>query len=118
MSTPKFGWRELTPGGGQPHLVLNQALKSIDYLAKGEVFSVLTISDPPDPDIDGPTHIIGPNPTGVWAGKYAWIASWLNVGGWVFIEPKLGMMMWHNIGGQLVVYTGESSIFNPWRALV
>lgn len=117
MTTPKFALAELTPGGGQPHLTLNEGLKLIDSIATRATYSVLTISAPPDPDLAGRVHIIGPNPTGEWVGKYAWLAIWLNVGHWVYVEPKLGMMMYDVGNGLLVVFTGFSSFADPWQYL-
>lgn len=118
MTTPKYEMRELAAGIGQPHLIINEAFKLLDALAPRGVGSVLTISAPPDPDLAGRVHIVGPSPTGLWVGHYAHIAYWLNTGGWKFKVPKKGMMMWDIGNAAMVVYVGDDSAFaQPWMYL-
>lgn len=118
MSTPKFNWRELVAGQQQPHLVLAEFTRTLDILISRDVFSVMTIDAAPEGDqIDfvGRNHIVGPTPTGAWAGKPYYIAMWLNSGGWRFFEPKVGMMMWDRGNVAMVVYTGRTA--GPWEYL-
>lgn len=118
MSTPKFNWREMVAGQSQPHLVINEMLRQADVLIQRACFSVMTINDAPegtDIDLVGRVHIVGPAPTGAWAGKPYYIAFWMNTGGWRFIQPKIGMMMWDLGNVAMVVYTGRTA--GPWEYL-
>lgn len=54
-----------------------------------------TTNAPPSTPADGDAYLIGPTPTGAWAGFAASLARWnAQNGGWDIVAPKAGMQVW------------------------
>lgn len=79
----------IVPGQAQKEMTHNEALATIDLLlhARAETQGGNT---PPTAPADGECHIVGPAPTGAWAGHAAHLAGW-TPSGWRFAAPRDGM---------------------------
>jgi Protein of unknown function (DUF2793) len=82
----------LVAGQAQKEVWHNEALIQLDLLVQGVVVAVAPSSIPTSPGI-GQCWIVGPGPSGVWAGKANHIAGWTS-GGWRFAAPLEGMAVW------------------------
>jgi hypothetical protein len=88
-------------GGTQHHIVENQ-----------------TTNDPPGTVTDGVKYIVGPAPTGPWAGQSGKIAAGEN-GTWVILDPAEGWIAYDktlNIGLRFTGTAWESSV-GVWVAM-
>ncbi len=76
---------------------------------------------PPVLPTSGDQYLVGPNPSGAWAGKANDIARW-NGSAWVFIVPSPSDQAFDNAGRQYL-YTGIATLFDglwldsEWREL-
>ena len=68
---------------------------------------------------DGQRYIVGPSPTGPWAGRTGQIAAWQD-GAWSFFQPKEGWLAWVDdedkvcaFDGSGWVATGSGGSVNP-----
>ena len=77
----------------QKHVTVNEGLRFLDVLVQIAVKSA-ALSAPPGVPADGQRWIIGPAPTGLWAGRATQIAAWQD-GAWVFYAPKDGWLAWN-----------------------
>ena len=83
----------LAASQSQKHVTVNESLRFLDALVQISVKSA-TLSAPPGVPADGQRWIIGPAPTGLWAGRATQIAAWQD-GAWVFYAPKDGWLAWN-----------------------
>lgn len=89
MTTPNLGLIELTNSQGQ-YLNANETFAIIDALL-GKVVIDKDLNTPPGSPSDGNTYIVGPTPTGLWAGQSNKIAFWsADASEWVFVTPREG----------------------------
>jgi hypothetical protein len=76
-------------GAGPKARPVNEALDALDAL----VFLAVKDRDlaaPPGSGLaEGDRYIVGPSPTGAWAGRAGQVALWRD-GGWRFFQPKAG----------------------------
>ncbi len=77
----------------QKHVTVNEGLRFLDVLVQIAVKSA-ALSTPPGAPADGHRWIIGPAPTGLWAGRATQIAARQD-GAWVFYAPKDGWLAWN-----------------------
>jgi hypothetical protein len=77
----------------QKHVTVNEGLRYLDVLVQIAVKSA-ALSTPPGAPADGQRWIIGPAPTGLWAGRATQIAAWQD-GAWVYYAPKDGWLAWN-----------------------
>ena len=91
-SSSRFALPFLQPGQAQKELFHNEALAGIDA-ALHPVAQSAGDDDPPSSPAAGQCWIVGSSPTGAWTGHAGDLACW-NEGGWRFIEPVPGMMVW------------------------
>ncbi len=70
----------------------NEALQVIDILLHPVVVAV-GVNSPPASPAPGQCWIVGAAPGGAWSGQAGRIAGW-GEGGWRFVEPIEGMMLW------------------------
>lgn len=91
-ATERFSLALLQPGQAQKEIFHNEALTTIDALLH-PVAQAADVNDPPTTPAVGQCWIIGGAPTGAWAGHADAIALW-SVGGWRFIAPVPGMLVW------------------------
>ena len=90
----------------QKHVTVNEGLRSLDVLVQIAVKSA-ALSAPPGSPNDGQRWIIGPAPTGLWAGRATQIAAWQD-GAWVFYTPKDGWLAWNEATLNSLVFSAGS----------
>jgi hypothetical protein len=95
----------------QKHVTVNEGLRFLDVLVQIAVKSAALSAPPGSPD-DGQRWIIGPAPTGLWAGRATQIAAWQD-GVWVFHAPKDGWLAWNEATLNSLVFSAGS-----WVSLI
>ncbi|QJU57537.1 DUF2793 domain-containing protein [Sphingomonas sp. AP4-R1] len=88
-TTPRLSLPLLQAGQAQKEALHNEALIVIDGILAGMVESVGE-DHPPAMPAPGQAWIVGPAPTGDWAGQADAVAIW-TAGGWRFAPAKEGM---------------------------
>lgn len=88
----RFALPYLQPGQAQKELFHNEALTSIDTLLH-PVAETGALDTPPGSPAIGQCWIVGGSPSGAWTGHAGQLAAW-SEGGWRFIDPVPGMLMW------------------------
>ena len=86
--TPRLSLPLLYVGQTQKEATVNESLLSADFLIDSAIEGVAS-SPPTSPDL-GSMWLVGPAPSGVFAGKADNLAGWSD-GGWRFFVPKDGM---------------------------
>lgn len=87
MTTPIFDVDELIANQSQPHVPVNSAIRKLEAIVSKRVLDK-DLSTPPGSPAEGDRYIVGPSPTGDWAGRADQIAYYS--GGWSFIQPETG----------------------------
>lgn len=93
-TSARFSLPYLAAGQAQKEIFHNEALTLIDA-ALHPVAQTAGDNTPPSSPAIGQGWIVGASPTGAWAGQADAIAVWTD-GGWRFIAPKPGMLVWVN----------------------
>lgn len=88
MTTPILGLDELAGSQSQPHVPINAATRALEQYAQLIVIDQ-DLSAPPAA-VDGDAYIVASGGSGAWAGWDNSIAYFS--GGWLRIEPRVGMM--------------------------
>jgi hypothetical protein len=101
----------LAASQSQKHVTVNEGLRFLDVLVQISVKSA-ALSAPPGAPADGQRWIIGPAPTGLWAGRATQIAAWQD-GAWVFYAPKDGWLAWNEATLNSLVFSAGS-----WVSLI
>ncbi|CAA9365407.1 MAG: hypothetical protein AVDCRST_MAG93-7936 [uncultured Chloroflexia bacterium] len=91
--TARFALPFLLPGQAQKELYHNEALARLDAALHPAVEHAGAAVPPTNPAV-GQLWVVGPSASGAWEGKADALAAWTN-GGWRFIEPQLGMLVWN-----------------------
>ena len=81
----------------------NEALAILDIAVSAAVDGMLLDTPPPAPAA-GDCYILGPSPTGDWAGRALALAGY-TAGGWRFIGPFEGLTVLDKASGQVAVFT-------------
>jgi hypothetical protein len=102
--TPTLNLPYIMPSQAQKHVTHNQALEILDAVVQLSVLDAGTDAPPSTPS-EGDRHIVGPAPTGAWAGHESEIAV-ARPGGWAFVEPLAGWLAWVQDTGRLLVFDG------------
>jgi hypothetical protein len=105
-TTPNLGITLVEQGQAQKEVTVNEAITILDSVLGGGVIDK-DLSTPPVSPAAGAKYIVGASPTGAWSGKAKYIAYYYN-GGWRFINPGEGLMVWVNDEDLLYVYTGTA----------
>ncbi len=92
----------------QKHVTVNEGLRFLDALVQIAVKSA-ALSVPPGAPADGQRWVIGPAPTGLWAGRATQIAAWQD-GAWVFYAPKEGWLAWNEATLTSLIFSAGSWI--------
>jgi hypothetical protein len=87
-------------GQAQKETFVNEALSRIDGLLHAAVTAEQNA--PPTTPADGGAWLIGPSPTGAWAGLAGSLAL-RQAGQWLIVAPRDGMRVLDNSTGQEVV---------------
>ncbi len=82
----------LIAGQAQKEITHNEALAALDMAVNPNAQSI-GANDPPTAPEVGQCWIVGPAPTGAWAGKQGHLAGWSD-GGWRFLQPFAGLVVW------------------------
>jgi Protein of unknown function (DUF2793) len=90
--TPRFALPLLASGQAQKEVTHNEALTLADLLLAPVVESVGLVAAPVSPT-PGKGWTVGIGATGSWAGQDGRLAFW-TAGGWRFVTPVLGMVLW------------------------
>lgn len=83
----------LQAGQAQKDITHNEALTRLDLAVAAAVKDAGGNVPPAAPD-EGACWLVGPAPTGDWAGHAATLAGW-TAGGWRFVVPTEGMTVWN-----------------------
>mgnify|MGYP001168779273 CR=1 FL=1 len=104
-STPRCQFPYIAAGQAQKHVTHNEALDRLDTLL---FLAVETAGGnaPPVAPAEGSRHIVGPAPTGAWAGQAHAIAL-AEDGLWQFLTPQAGWQAWHVASAGAMVFTGS-----------
>lgn len=105
-NTPRFGLPYILPGQAQKEITHNEALATLDACVSASVVAV-GLNPPPPAPLPGEAWIVGPSPTGDWAGKANMLASF-SEGGWRFLAPLPGMMVWSQSNAVHATWNGSS----------
>ncbi|NMW32823.1 DUF2793 domain-containing protein [Altererythrobacter sp. RZ02] len=92
----------LFSGQAQKEFFINEALAKIDCLLHPVIGGIL--SAPPAQADDGDTWLVGPAPTGEWAGQDDSLAVY-HAGTWQFIPPRFGLRVFDAGSNQPMHYT-------------
>jgi len=86
--TPNLKLPFLAPAQAQKHVTVNESLAELDALVHCAVLGMQR-NDPPSGPAEGDRWLVGPAPTGDWAGEAGAIACWRQ-SGWTFSRPRPG----------------------------
>ncbi len=104
--TSRLGLPFIEPGQAQKELFHNEALRLIDVALAAAVETVGANAPPASP-ADGQCFIVGPAPTGAWAGQANAIAGYA-AGGWRFVAAVAGMRALDKASGQTATFDGAA----------
>lgn len=111
MTTPILGLDELEDSQSQPHVPINAAFRALEQYAQ-----LLTLDkdlNAPPAAVDGDAYIVANGGSGAWAGWDNSVAYYS--GGWLRIEPRVGMMAYVVDEDTYYQFTGGSP--GSWAAL-
>ena len=108
MTTARHKLPLIVPGQAQKEAFHNESLAAIDALLHPAVEAV-GADAPPAVPTEGQSWIVGPTPTGAWAGHAQALASWTE-GGWRFQAGAAGMRVTVRASGLVAVFEGPG-----WR---
>lgn len=106
MPTPRLGLPFIAQGQAQKEIAHNEALVLLDIVAGGGVLD-RDLSAPPASPVAGDAYIVGPSPTGAWAGRHGSLAGLIE-GHWRFVSARPGMIVWVVDEGQAVARVGTA----------
>lgn len=104
-TSARFALPLLLPGQAQKEAFHNEALTAIDAALHASVMGAPR-NDPPAAPGEGESWIIGTAPVGAWSAKASAVATW-TAGGWRFTVPLPGMMVWNQVAGCWIYWTGS-----------
>ncbi len=92
LETDRLALPLLAVAQAQKEMTHNEALTRVDALVQAAVVAVAPANVPPSP-VPGQCWIVGPAASGAWAGQANALAMW-TTGGWRFVAPVEGMLVW------------------------
>jgi hypothetical protein len=95
----------------QKHVTHNEALRAFDAVVQLMVLDKDLVA-PPGAPAEGARYIVGPSPTGAWAGQADRIAAWQD-GAWAFYAPREGWLAWVADEDRLYTWGGSAWIALP-----
>lgn len=101
--TARFQLPLLSAGQAQKEVFHNEALIRLDAIAAAGVEGPPQVEPPAAPQ-PGQAWIAAPAAAGDWAGQDGAIAAWTD-GGWRFLQPPEGMLVWRRDTGQWMIRT-------------
>jgi Protein of unknown function (DUF2793) len=112
MMTARFALPLLAPGQAQKEVYHNEALALIDAALHASVTGAPQAVPPAAPD-DGQSWIVATDATEAWEGQDDSLATW-TAGGWRFMRPIDGMMVWNSDAGCWMHWSGTAWIAEDW----
>ena len=106
--TPLLKLPLLEAAQAQKHVTHNEALMLLDAALHLSVLS-RALNAPPDGAAEGARYLIGPAPTGAWAGRAGLLAI-LQGGGWNFLGPRAGWRLWVEDERRFLLFDGADWI--------
>jgi hypothetical protein len=104
--TPLLGLPYLAAAQAQKHVTHNEALSLLDGLVHLTVASRV-VTAPPVAPTDGLRYLLPASPTGTWTGQAGKIALFMD-GGWRFITPREGFVLWVSDEDVSLTFNGTS----------
>jgi hypothetical protein len=104
-SSPNLVLGYIASSQAQKEVTHNAALNDLDFLAKTSALDH-TLNTPPASPNPGDAYIIGPSPTGAWAGLANNIAGYY--AGWQVKPPVAGWTAWTRNDSRLLYYNGSA----------
>ena len=98
-TTNNLGITLVDQAQSQKEVTINQALGVLDAFV-GNTVADKDLSTPPSSPVSGVVYIVGPSPTGAWAGKATQFAYFDQI--WRFLAPTTGACVW--VRDELVNY--------------
>jgi len=105
--TGSLGLSQLAANAAQPEVPINENVLDLDAMAQLSVKSQALSAPPSDPAF-GDRYLVAATGSGAWSGQSGNIAVALEDGGWRFVAPKPGFLMWDENTTALYVYNGTS----------
>lgn len=112
-ATPRLSLPFLSAGQAQKEFTVNEALQTID-LALFASAEEGPLNDPPASPALGSCYIVGAEPTGEWSGRSQALAGYTS-GGWRFITPTEGAIVYIKAEAQCACYRSEAWEFGVLR---
>ena len=103
-ASARFALPLLVPGQAQKELYHNEALTVIDATLHASA-EAGPQTEPPAAPAPGQSWIVAAGAIGSWSGQEGALASW-TAGGWRFVPPREGMMVWNKAVGCWLHWTG------------
>jgi hypothetical protein len=110
--TSRYALPMLASGQAQKEITHNEALLLIDALAHPALES-RGLAVPPSAPLPGQIWLVGTAAAGDWSGKAGQLALYTS-GGWRFILPKSGMMLWSKVDAVFIHFTGIAWVVGSW----
>jgi hypothetical protein len=109
-ATTRHALPNIYVGQAQKEVTHNEALAKIDSLLHPVVEDYISTPPPAlDSNSDGLCWLIAAAATGVWTGKAGQIARWSG-GGWRYMLPVEGLVVWHAVADKRLFYVGGNWI--------
>ena len=96
----------ILPGQAQKHITHNEAIAALDTLTQLAVLDRDLNAPPGSPDVNM-RYIVGPTPTGAWAGKTNQVAAW-DGAAWLFHVPEPGWLAFVLDENGLLAWSGSA----------
>lgn len=103
-TSARFALPFILPGQAQKEVYHNEALIRVDAALQASVEEG-PLATPPVMPIIGQCWIVGTGASGEWAGQEDKLAIW-TAGGWRFISPLPGMLVWNIDSGCWLHWSG------------
>lgn len=111
-ATPRFALPLIAPGQAQKEAFHNEALSAIDAAIHACVEGAALATPPSGPNT-GQCWLVASGATGAWADADDSLACW-TAGGWRFIAPVPGMIVWDRAAGRWIHWSGSAWIEDAW----
>lgn len=113
-TSARFALPFILPGQAQKEAYHNEALTLVDAVLHAKTEAGPLIEIPEEPEL-GQSWLVGAGASGAWAGKAGALACW-TAGGWRFVSPVPGMLVWHAGSGCWLHWSGSAWSTGQWPA--
>lgn len=104
-NSPNLAVPYLVASQAQKETTHNDAVNDLDFLAQISVAD-RDVNAPPGSPASGDTYVIGPSPTGAWAGQAGKVAGYY--AGWRIKAPEEGWVAWVRDEDRLIYHSGSA----------